>query len=125
MENEEAEGFTLASYNLTLGKWVCPKPDDPKPQEAQQTLPLPIDIVPNVRAVSLELLLTFLKCYWRFFFQGMFSLDEARLLDLRANETNFNSVVQILTGIPLDTNQQNDIVSLFLSKNSILKKLNF
>ena len=47
-------------------------------------------------------------------FQGMFSLDEARLLDLRANETNFNSVVQILTGIPLDTNQQNDIVSLFL-----------
>ena len=46
----------------------------------------------------------------------MFSLDEARLLDLRANETNFNSVVQILTGIPLDTNQQNDIVSLFLSE---------
>ena len=63
MENEEAEGFTLASYNLTLGKWVCPKPDDPKPQEAQQTLPLPIDIVPNVRAVSIEPLLTFLKCY--------------------------------------------------------------
>jgi len=85
IENDEA-GVTLASYNLTLGKWVCPKPDDP--QEAQQTLPLPIDIVPN----------------------GMFSLDEARLLDLRANETNFNSVVQILTGIPLDTNQQNDIV---------------
>ena len=63
MENEEAEGFTLASYNLTLGKWVCPNPDDPQPQEAQQTLPLPIDIVPNVRAVSLELLLTFLKFY--------------------------------------------------------------
>ena len=57
IENEEA-GVTLASYNLTLGKWVCPKPDDP--QEAQQTLPLPIDTVPNVRAVSLELcLLTF------------------------------------------------------------------
>ena len=50
----------------------------------------------------------------------MFSLDEARLLDLRANETNFNSVVQILTGIPLDTNQQNDIVSLFLSEKSMI-----
>ena len=40
----------------------------------------------------------------------MFSLEEARILD--ANETNFkNSVVQILTGIPVDANQQNTVVS--------------
>ena len=70
MENEEAEGFTLASYNLTLGKWVCPKPDDPKPQEAQQTLPLPIDIVPNVRAVSLELCLLTFQSLTKMFFSG-------------------------------------------------------
>ena len=41
----------------------------------------------------------------------MFSLEEARLLDIRANETNFNSVVQILTGITIDANQQNAVVS--------------
>ena len=67
IENEEA-GVTLASYNLTLGKWVCPKPDDP--QEAQQTLPLPIDIVPNVRAVSLELCLLTFQSLTKMFFSG-------------------------------------------------------
>ena len=100
---EDEVGVTLAVFNLTMGKWVCPAPPKPTDQTAtQQTLPID---APNVRAYSLE------NCLLsRLILQGMFSLEEARILD--ANETNFkNSVVQILTGIPVDVNQQNTVVS--------------
>ena len=49
---EDEVGVTLAVFNLTMGKWVCPAPPKPTDQTAtQQTLPID---APNVRAYSLE-----------------------------------------------------------------------
>ena len=66
----------MAQYNLTLGKWVCPKPNPAPSQPSLENLQ-------PARA-------------------GIFSLGEAQMLNSNANETNFNSVVQIITGIPLE-----------------------